>query len=510
MAQDLDVDEWEMYDALQNMSNQEVLATVRSEKTEFPRDVERWVNVVGQFSLHNEYAARMSYFVTLGQLMKNMVRIPIGRLALDPRIHFCWIQCARSGKTTMFDFLSPVWKNIFELANSHPTTKEPARTPLSGVNEFNLQNPDSFTDQALLGTLKINMPNPDYNRAEARDNDEYDEPELIDETIYGALYGSGMIAFDEFEHSGIFKESQHKQETIMLFQKFMNRLDSETHLIRKRLTEWGRDLVVDSQRSLWATTLPPEGLEKVILTKGVFQRMWLYVREVPESLKKQMEEDYLDLIGVVVDDGRGEAVFQEQFCEMLYNTYRWVEDRLEEVDGDRRRVIVFSPEANARLKTVWRGMRKYMAEFNDQVYEALNTFLMNTINNICIAATLCAISERTHVVTARHVNQGRQLTDQSFDSITTWFSEKLKKKPKRLADRNKSRTFIEAFKSCKVKHRVKGTDGWVDKKVMIETFRKINQCGRNKFYRDWDSVKHLFEEERTNKTYVKLKVNEDE
>ena len=55
MAQDLDVDEWEMYDALQNMSNQEVLATVRSEKTEFPRDVERWVNVVGQFSLHNEY-----------------------------------------------------------------------------------------------------------------------------------------------------------------------------------------------------------------------------------------------------------------------------------------------------------------------------------------------------------------------------------------------------------------------------------------------------------------------
>ena len=45
---------------------------------------------------------------------------------------------------------------------------------------------------------------------------------------------------------------------------------------------------------------------------------------------------------------------------------------------------------------------------------------------------------------------------------------------------------------------------------MIETFRKLQQCGRNKFYREWDSVKHLFEEERTNKTYVKLKVNENE
>ena len=225
----------------------------------------------------------------------------------------------------------------------------------------------------------------------------------------------------------------------------------------------------------------------------------------------QMEEDYLDILGVIVDDGRGEVVFQEEFCEMLYGTYRWVEDRLNEVDGDRRRVIVFSPEANRRMKTVWRGMRKYMGDFNDQVYEALNTFLMNTINNICIAATLCAISERTHIVTARHVNQGRQLTDQSFDSITTWFSEKLKKRPsKRLADKHKTRSYIEAFKACKVKHKVKGTDGWVDKKIMIETFRKLQQCGRNKFYREWDSVKHLFEEERTNKTYVKLKVNENE
>ena len=37
-------------------------------------------------------------------------------------------------------------------------------------------------------------------------------PEFIDITVNGALFGSGIIAFDEFEHSGIFKESQHKQD----------------------------------------------------------------------------------------------------------------------------------------------------------------------------------------------------------------------------------------------------------------------------------------------------------
>ena len=72
-----------------------------------------------------------------------------------------------------------------------------------------------------------------------------------------------------------------------MFQKFMNKLDSDTHLIKKRLTNWGMDLEVDCQRSLWATTLPPQGLEVVILTKGVFQRMWLYVRDIPPSLKRK-------------------------------------------------------------------------------------------------------------------------------------------------------------------------------------------------------------------------------
>jgi hypothetical protein len=450
----------------------------------------------------------MSFFVSLGQVLKDTVRIPIGSISLDPRIHYCWIQTARSGKTTMFDFLSPVWDKTFNLINAHPVKTN--QTPLAGVKEFTLENPDSFTDQALLGTLKINIPNPDFDRAAAREEEDYDIPELTDLTIYGSLYGSGIIAFDEFEHSGIFKETQHKQETVMLFQKFMNRLDSETHLIKKRLTEWGRDLVVDSQRSLWATTLPPEGLEKVILTKGVFQRMWLYVREVPESLKTQMEEEYLELVGEIVEDEDGASKFHEEFSEMLYGIYTWAEQRLEEEGGDRRKVVTFSLDAKKRLKTIHRGMRKYMNTFEDNIYDALNTFLMNTINNICIASALCAVAERSKVITAHHINQGRQLTDESFDSISSWFTDKLKKRPKRIADRNNEKMYIAAYNSTNPKVKVGGVDGWIDKSAMIESFRKNEQCGRNKFYRNWQSVSHIFEEIRTTKTYVKLKVIEDE
>lgn len=508
MAEDLDVDEWELYDALAKVTDTSSLGVIRSKKVELPKDVIRWKNVVGEFSLYNEYSAKMSYFVSLGQILKNEIRVPIGRLALDPRIHYCWIQTSRSGKTTMFDFLSPVWEAAFNLINAHPITEN--RLPNTGVSEFTLNNPDSFTDQSLLGTMKMNVPNPDYNRQEAREDDDYDIPEFVDLTIMGSLFGSGIIAFDEFEHSGIFKESQHKQETVMLFQKFMNRLDSKSHLIKKRLTDWGKDLVVDSQRSLWATTLPPEGLEKVILTKGVFQRMWLYVRDVPESLRAQMEEDYIDMIGEIHEGDGVENPYEEEFSEMLYSSYKWVQERLEKVDGDKRKVVVFSKDAQKRLKTVWKGMKKYMNTFDDNIYEALNTFLMNMINNICIAAALCAVSERSEVITAKHINQGRQLTDESFDSITTWFTDKLKKRPKRFSDKNNDRMYIAAYNSTTPKVKVNGTDGWVDKKLMIESFRKNEQCGRNKFYRNWQNVKHIFEEVRTSKTYVKLKVEENE
>jgi len=505
MPEDIDVDEWEFYEAIEKMSQGEAIKEIR-EKVELPPIVKRWVDVVSEFSLHNQYAATMAFYTTVGQLVKDHVRIPVGKLALDTRIHFCWIQTARSGKTTMFDFLSPVWDKAFTKINNHPLTLPKPRGPLNGVNEFTLSNPDAFTDQALLGTIKIDQQNPEWARGRDQDNVDFEGnpiPEFIDVPIAGALFGSGIIAFDEFEHSGIFKETQHKQDTVMMFQKFMNRLDSDTHLIKKRLTEWGRDLVVDCQRSLWATTLPPQGLEKVILTKGVFQRMWLYVREVPESLKMKMEEDYIDAVGVIDESSDDTDVFAEEFSDMLYDLYKWCKDRHEKT-GDKRKVVIWSKDAQAALKVVWKGMRKYMDGFSDHIFEALNTFLMNTINNVCIAAGICAIAEKSPTIERRHVLQAKSLTDKSFDSITTWFSNKLKKNPKRIQEKGREAVIVKVFDNCTKK------DGWVSKTQMVNTYMKMTQKGRATFYREWDNVEHLFDERRINGNRVQIRRKENE
>ena len=516
MSIDFDVDEWELYDSLVSMNEEVAKIIEKREAVELPKAALNWIEGVTKYSVYNDYPAAMSYFVTLGQILKDSVRVAVLGTPLDIRIHFCWIQTARTGKTTMFDFLQPTWTLLFSLVNDYPMspqfeeiTGKRVRGRLSGLNMFTLENPDAFTDQALLGTIKTNQLNERWQAGENNPVDENGDPErqFIDITVNGALYGSGFIAFDEFEHSGIFKDSQHKQDTVMMFQKFMNKLDSDTHLIKKRLTDWKEPLIVDCQRSLWATTLPPQGLEAVILTKGVFQRMWLYVREIPPSLKAKMEDIYLDSFGIIRDTEEDDIDF-EKYANQLYDTYLWVQKRLQET-GDKRTITVFQKEALNRLKVVNKGMRRHMDNYEGvQMYEALDSFRMNTINNMGIAATLCAISEKSPVVTARHIDQAKILTDSSFDSITDWFSMKLKGGDTRTQSKKVEHIVISCYEETKKKSNA--TDGWVTKTSVIQTYLKKTKKARATFYRLWAKAEHLFEvEKRDKKVYMRRATNDE-
>ena len=504
-----ELDEWPYYDAINELTK-EVRAPIElREVTSLPKVVLDWTEAVREYSMYNDYPAQMSFFVILGQILKDTVRIRAAGAPLDPRIHFCWIQTARSGKTTMWDFLSPTWNNIFDLVNKFPETREYERIwerqqgRRQDERAFTVNNPDAFTDQALLGTIKTGQPNPDYSRTEAaqaaQDNEVYDIPAEIDITRYGALHGSGIIAFDEFEHSGIFKESKHKQDVVMMFQKFMNKLDSDTHLIKKRLTDWETELVVDCQRSLWATTLPPQGIEMVILTKGVFQRMWLYIRDIPDSLKDRMEDMYLERLYGNYDDSAREQKPQEM-AEVLYGIYIWVQERLKEVEGNKIDVCPLSKDAHNRIKIEVKRMRTYTNGFQGVMKEALNSFRMNLINNITIASTLCAIAEKSPVVTAKHVEQGMLLSTKSYDSITEWFSGRLKQKGSLKSGMNETQITGIYDTFLKKTSAPNSEEGWVSKTALIKYYMDTTKKARATFYRLWNSTDHLFEERKINRT----------
>jgi len=295
----------------------------------------------------------------------------------------------------------------------------------------------------------------------------------------------------------------------MMFQKFMNKLESDTHLIKKRLTDYSEDLVVDCQRSLWATTLPPQNIEMVILTKGVFQRMWLYIRDIPDSLKDVMEDMYLErLYGDYDDEGREEQI--EEMAQRLFGIYVWVQERLKAVGRKKVDVCPLSKDAWNRIKIEVKRMRVYTGGFQGVMKEALDSFRMNLINNITIASTLCAIAERSPVVTAKHVEQGMLLSTKSYDSITTWFSGRLKNQRGTLKPNVIEGQITGIYETCLDKSTTTlSKDGWVQKTLLIKSYMDTTKKARATFYRLWNSTDHLFEEKTFNrKVYIRRTKNE--
>ena len=85
------------------------------EEIDLPTIVRNWEKVATSYSRYNNIPAVIGFYTLLGDLVKNMVEIPFGPTTTDTRIHFCWIQTARTGKTTLIMYvLNPVAKEIFK------------------------------------------------------------------------------------------------------------------------------------------------------------------------------------------------------------------------------------------------------------------------------------------------------------------------------------------------------------------------------------------------------------
>ena len=77
-----------------------------------------------KFSHYNDIPAGICFFNILGQIVKDFIYVPSGSNLEDTRIHFCWVQTSGTGKSTMWNFVGPVSKNVFKKINDkgkHPS-----------------------------------------------------------------------------------------------------------------------------------------------------------------------------------------------------------------------------------------------------------------------------------------------------------------------------------------------------------------------------------------------------
>ena len=310
-----DIDE-EAYEAIYGIDVEEIT----QEQYPLPKIVQDWIEEGSKFSYYNEFTIMMLYFVALGQIVKDFIRIPVGANTLDTRVHLAWFQTARTGKTAAWKFMKKILTGTFAKLNGD--TQSIAIQDYMEGRELDVFGTLAYTDASLVGTIRRNPLWKETDAQQAEDDGEaYDVEEF--RHIKGGLEGNGIAHFDEFEHSGIFNPTKNKQEILAYFQTFMNGLDSESYKITKRLADFEYEMVCDCRRSMYATSYVPKSFVEIVATTGVLQRAFMFIREVDDETRRKIAEMYIDNIGIRVEtlmqtdsfEHALEAIFQNVFAK---------------------------------------------------------------------------------------------------------------------------------------------------------------------------------------------------
>ena len=116
-----------------------------------PRVVEDWTRTVLTVSNENEVPAMASFFVSLGQVIKDFIRIPRGKNTEDTRLHFCWVQTSGTGKSTLWNFMGPVTKQLNKMINKFEGTDASDASEVYIKNKYDIFDVVEYTDAALIG-----------------------------------------------------------------------------------------------------------------------------------------------------------------------------------------------------------------------------------------------------------------------------------------------------------------------------------------------------------------------
>jgi len=473
-----DYDEDELYYGFIEEEQEEV-----SNKLELPAFIREYVTSAVDVSKYNHVPAALTAFVLLGQLSKDMVCIVGGKRREDTRIPFLWMQTSGSGKTEMYNFFGPVARKTFEILQSRG-------------NYFDIFDVKEITDAALIGSMK--------QEEQTIEGANGPERVYVDVQIKGALEGDGLIVYDEFEYSGVFKQSQHKENVVMYLMTLMNTLWGENWVITKKLKDGDTVLECRCQRSAYATSYIPKMLTSVIAEKGIMQRMLIFIWEVPQSVQDEIRKSVLEEFGTKKDNKAPIDKFARGFAKI----HETLKERYEDVDRDPTEVITYSNDFNAAIIREYESMRKYVESSRAEVLEIASNFITRLNNHLVRLSILCCIAEapsitdksKRFVVTSRNVSQAGSLVKQCYKSLVSWLDTALRVERRTLQDKANVNVFKQAYDEL----NREGSDGFVNKTILIGKVRSTTKKGESTIYKWWQKISDNFEEKRiAKKVYVK-------
>tara|TARA_R100000315_G_C5233190_1_gene144264 strand:+ start:1471 stop:2958 length:1488 start_codon:yes stop_codon:yes gene_type:complete len=469
---------------------------ITEEEYPMPQIVIDWIQEGTKFSYYNEFPIMMLYFVSLGQILKDFIRIPVGANTLDTRVHFAWFQTARTGKTAAWKFMKKVLNGTFSRLNGD--------TQPVGIQEFmtgrelDVFGTLAYTDASLVGTIRRNplWKEQDAQQAE-EDGEEYDVEEF--RHIKGGLEGNGIAHFDEFEHSGIFNPTKTKQEILAYFQTFMNGLDSESYKITKRLADFEYEMVCDCRRSMYATSYVPKAFVEIVATTGVLQRAFMFIREVDDETRRAIADMYIDNIGIKTETMMDTDAFERSF-EIIFQR---VFERWEREGRNPHNVMTIPTEVSDVIRQYYKWMKNDSEGLRDEVKGIAESFIQNLLNYSTILSVLIAVSNQRFTVSVNDAHCAGRIIRHSYSALTEWLNKTLRVQRQSALQTARPDVFVQAYHEA-----TKDNEGLVNRTEIVKKAMELGRLSRAQAYRNISKVEgDLFEDpvKIGQSTYLRLK-----
>jgi histone H3/H4 len=328
-------------------------------------------------SVHNEFYARLSLHLILGQIFKNFKLYVYGNYN-DLRVHPFIMAPSGSGKSVAEAFIYTIAQKLnipFEIITGE-------------VNEA-----------SLIGSWVPDKRNPNIM--------------VLEEGILKRYEKGGILLADE---GAILLKSTKKNYNLLLLlylQSAMNPIGSPSNTIVRNL-KYGV-IKVEPQCSFGILTYPVKELLLETLRMGLFQRALLYIRVLSPKDWLKMSEAIKQ--GILISQN------QSSFNLLIKNYYDNIADLSNYLNGVKLwstglSKLIIQSDTNAKQ------IDKFIAEYNelcskvkDPMKEILDSFRNRSLVEIFKLASHKALLDKRLVITDEDINYGLLIVKKSLNSI---------------------------------------------------------------------------------------------
>ena len=504
---------------------------------DLPAVVRNWEKTAISYSRHNNIPSIIGFYSILGDLVKRFIEIPYGQTTTDTRIHYVWIQTARSGKTTLVMYvLTPVAKKIFEELENDPYVESAVlnladytTASLVGDHIFNEKYKEDAGDilekelRAIEGDPMNGIaPTRNFNNDDERIqavNEAYETYEMSkDRWIidYGPLHGEGIWFADEFEGSGVFKDKAHKENMNILFQTLMNNFHSGANQYPKALK--GKPTIhLDSKHTMIALTFPPEHLLKTVADKGILQRFLPFIWDVPDDILTAMRKEVIGGFGTRVER-RGPPL---HLAKGLLEIYKATKAQFEANGKDPFNTITYHPSAKDALDMAHDSILKYIDNLHPKIRNVVRLFEMNlleyigklaVLNTLAMAKNITDVNKR-FVVYPQNVRQGAYIVRKCYVTLVEWLENAIKADRRTIITKSNWKEFQHAYQVAtdRAKPQEVLEGGFVWKKLVLNEAAKIIGQSPKTINDKFNKLSEMFEEKKVGvKPYIRPKKQQEE